>query len=183
MIVNKLNELKELNKHLKPLGGVFLPQDSPKQFEFIFVAEMPSMNEPKNKSEGSESFNFGVTAQDRFLKKLMVESDVAGSYVTDIVKKRDTPRRPTKEEIKQWLPFLIKEIEIIKPKYIVVLGKTNYEKNFKKFVEPSLPKNIKVDWVYHYSQQGGKTNAEVEQKFCEVIKKMRNSELPGGVNK
>lgn len=176
--INKLEELVNLNKPLKPLGGVFLPEGSPEQFDFMFIAEMPSMNEPKEKVKDGESFNFGVTAPDLFLKDLMTKYGIAGSYVTDIVKKRDEPRRPTKEEIKRWLPLLVKEIEIIQPKYIVVLGKTNYENNFKKFVEPLVPESIKVDWVYHYSQQGSKTNAEVEQRFGEVINKMRNSIEP-----
>ena len=173
-INNKLRQLEKLNKLLKPLGGVFLPKDSPKQFDFIFIAEMPSMNEPKEKVKDIESFNFNITASDQFLQNLMIKYNVAGSYVTDIVKKRNEPRRPTKEEIKQWLPFLIKEIKIVQPKYIVVLGKTNYESNFKRFVKPSVSENIKIDWVYHYSQQGSKTNAEVEQKFSEVINKMKN---------
>ena len=170
----KIDKLKQLNKTLKmphELSGVFLPIDSPKRFDFMFIAEMPSMNEPKEKG-GDINYNFGVTAEDKFLRELMVKYDVAGSYVTDIVKKRNKPGRPTKEEIKRWLPFLLTEIEIIQPKYIVILGKTNYDNNFKKFVEPSIPNEIKVNWVYHYSQQGRKTNVEVEQRFKEVVNKI-----------
>ncbi|HOI97671.1 MAG TPA: uracil-DNA glycosylase family protein [Candidatus Pacearchaeota archaeon] len=171
-IDDKLKKLNDLNKPLKPLGGLFLPQGAKKQFEFMFVAEMPSMNEPEEINDG-ESFNFGVSAPDRFLQKLMTENKVSGSYVTDIVKKRDKPRRPTEEEIMHWCPILLEEIEIIRPKYIIVIGKTNYERNFKKFVEPRIPSSIKIDWVWHYSQQGSKTNAEIEQKFFDIVNKMR----------
>jgi uracil-DNA glycosylase family 4 len=174
---NKLKKLEIINRPLKPLGGLFLPTGSQKQFEFMFVAEMPSMNEPNEMKEG-KSFNFGVTAEDKFLQKLMIKNNVAGSYVTDIVKRRDRPRRPTRDEINQWLPVLIEEIEIIQPKYIIVLGKTNYDVNFRKFVEPLIPKDIKIDWVWHYSQQGSKTNVEVEQRFSEIIDKMRNNSRP-----
>jgi len=178
--MNKLNKLEYLNKTLKPpeeLGGVFLPVGSPKQFDFMFVAEMPSMNEPKKESAKKENFNFGdFDARCRFFQELIIKYGVAGSYVTDIVKKRDEPRRPTKEEIKKWLPFLLKEVEIIQPKAIIVLGRRTYDMSFKPFVEPFIPKNIKVDYVFHYSQQGAKTNAEVEQRFSEVIRKMRYSE-------
>lgn len=172
---DKLGRLEELNKTLKSpqeLGGAFLPEGSPKQFEFMFVAEMPSMNEPKNKS--TEKFsNFSVTARDRFLKEMMMKYGVAGSYVTDIVKERDVPRQPTKGEIEKWRPFLLEEVEIIQPRVIVVLGKRTYDASFKPFIEPHIPKQIKVEYVFHYSQQGAKTNAEVEQRFGEVIGKIR----------
>lgn len=173
----RLGKLNDLNKNLKPpkeLSGAFLPKESPKQFAFMFIAEMPSMNVPKDISDLGGNFN--VSAPDKFLQRMMITYRVAGSYVTDIVKKGDVPGRPTKEEIQQWLPFLLKEIEIIQPKAIIVLGKRTYEGSFRKYIEPRIPKGIKVDWVFHYSQQGSKTNAEVEQRFSEVINKMRNNE-------
>lgn len=175
MMKNKLNKLKKLNEPLKPLGGVFLPKNTTKQFEFMFIAEMPSMNKPKGDADNDEDFNFGVTARDRFLQKLMTTYGVGGSYVTDIVKTKDLPRRPAKEEIKRWLPHLLKEIEIIQPKYIIVIGKTNYEHNFQKYIQSLIFDDIKVGWVWHYSQQGSKTNAEVEQRFAEVINGIQNS--------
>lgn len=179
-MANKLNKLKDLNKTLKPLpdelGGIFLPKGYKEQFDFMFVAEMPSMNEPRNKFYENKNFNFGVTARDRFFQEMMIRHEVAGSYVTDIVKERNIPRRPTKEEILKWIPFLLQEIEIIKPKTIIVIGKTNYEKNFKLFIKSLISKDIKVDWVFHYKQQGAKTDIEVEQRFSEVIGKMRNNE-------
>lgn len=173
----KIESLKELNKRLKPpaeLGGLFLPVGAKEQFEIMFVAEMPSMNEPENEIDRAKNFNFGITARDRFLLELLTKYGVAGSYVTDIVKGRDIPRKPTKEEIEKWLPFLLEEIEIIRPKGIIVLGKRTYDASFKPFVEPLIKGNIKLDWVFHYSQQGAKTNLEVEQRFSEVVLKMKN---------
>ena len=175
---DKLKKLENLNQSLKQppkeYCGEFLPKEFPKQFEFMFVAEMPSMSEPKNKSDGKPS-NFNATKKDIFLKEMMARCGVAGSYVTDIVKARDRARRPTKKEIQKWLPFLLKEIKIIQPKAIIVLGKTNYDVNFKRFVEPYIPEGIKVDNVFHYSQQGAKSNAEIEQRFREVINEIRNT--------
>jgi uracil-DNA glycosylase family 4 len=175
---NILSKLNNLNKSLKPpgeLGGRFLPVGYKEKFDFMFVAEMPSMNEPKKISDKYDNFNFSITARDKFFQEMMIKNDVAGSYVTDIVKQRDIPRRPTKQEIQKWLPFLIKEIEIIKPKAIIVLGRRTYDASFKPFIEPFIPKNIKVDYVFHYSQQGAKTNAEVQQRFSEVIDNLENA--------
>jgi len=139
----------------------------------MFIAEMPSMGTLKDIS--GLGGNFNMSAPDKFLQKMMITYGVTGSYVTDIVKRGDIPRRPTKEEIRQWLPFLLKEIEIIQPKAIIVLGKRTYDKNFKLFVGPYISKKITVDWAFHYSQQGAKTNVEVEQRFSEVIKKMKTN--------
>lgn len=175
----KLKALKELNKKLMPpkeLGGLFLPVGVKEQFEIMFVAEMPSMNEPEREDNRTQNFNFGITARDRFFQNLLIKYGVGGSYVTDIVKERDIPRKPTKEEIRKWLSFLLKEIEIIQPQGIIVLGRRTYEASFRPYVEPLLFNAIKVDYVYHYSQQGAKTNVEVENRFREVVARMKNIE-------
>jgi hypothetical protein len=47
---DKLYKLKEITDTLKlpdELGGVFLPKGYKERFDIMFVAEMPSMNEPK----------------------------------------------------------------------------------------------------------------------------------------
>lgn len=168
-----LDKLNRLNKSLKPpkeLGGVFLPKDFKERFDIMFVAEMPSMNNPREARASKENFNFNVTKRDRFFQEMLVKYGVGGSYVTDIVKERDFPRRPTEAEIKNWLPFLLKEIEIIQPKAIIVLGKRTYEQSFEPHIEPKLPKNIKTDYVFHYSSQVSKR--KFERRFNEVIKKL-----------
>ena len=174
---NKLNKLENLNKTLNPpreLSGVFLPRNSQKQFDFMFVAEMPSMNMPKD-WDGKSNYNFGeFDARCRFFQEMMTKYGVAGNYVTDIVKKRDIPRKPTKIEIEKWLPFLLKEIETIQPKAIIVLGKRTYEASFKPFVESLIPKEMRVDYVFHYSSQVPRN--KFEERFSEVISRIRNSE-------
>jgi len=172
----KLNKLEQLNKKLKPpqeLGGIFLPRNHQEQFVFMFVAETPSMNEPKNKSGENDNFNFDVTARDKFFQEMMTKYGVGGSYVTDIVKARDIPRRPTKAEIQKWLPFLLKEIEIIQPKAIIILGRRTYEVSFRPFVEPHIQdKDIKLDYVFHYSSRVPRK--KFEQRFREVVNRMKN---------
>jgi uracil-DNA glycosylase family 4 len=170
--IQRLEELKGSLKFPHELGGEFVPEGCPKQFEFMFVAEMPSMSEPKNSTVVYPNYS-AAAHRGKFLKEMMTKCGVAGSYITDIVKGRDIPRRPTKTEIEKWLQFLLQEVEIIQPKAIIVFGKTTYERSFKLSVEPHIPKHIKVDWVWHYSQQGAKSNAEVEQKFDEVINRIR----------
>jgi uracil-DNA glycosylase family 4 len=166
----RLGRLEALNAALNPahdLSGIFLPIESEKQFDVMFVAEMPSMNVPKGWVPGDPIPNFSETARDRFLQEMMVKYRVAGSYITDIVKTRDVPRKPRPDEITKWLPFLLEEIEIMRPKALVVLGKRTYDGSFTPFVARHIPKTIKVDWVFHYSNQV--TRKKFEERFRDVI--------------
>ena len=168
---SKLSKIENLNKALKPpkeLGGNFVPDGFKKQFDFMFIAEMPSMREPKNIQDLYINYNF---KGDKVLLETMTNCGVGGSYVTDIVKERGLPGRPTEEQIKKWLPFLLKEIDIIKPKYIIVLGEGNYFCNFKPWVKSQIDERVKVDWVFHYSTQVPRL--KFEQKFREVINRLR----------
>ena len=141
---NRLTRLEALNKTLVPpdfLGGVFLPPDSPKKFrDVMFLAEMPSMNVPIGWVKGQPNFNFNVTSRDRFLQEMMSKYGVAGRYATDIVKKRAAPRTPTRSEVEYWLPFLRKEIEIIQPQALVVIGRRTYDQSFMPFVAQHISK-------------------------------------------
>lgn len=66
---------------------------------------------------------------DAFLEQAGI--DRASLYVTNVVKFRPTRRSeagrvvnrpPTQEEIKLFLPWLLKEIELVDPRYIITLG-------------------------------------------------------------
>ena len=137
----------------------------------MFLAEMPSMNVPIDYVEGQPIPNFAETARDKFLQEMMRKYGVDGSYVTDIVKTRDVPRRPTRTEVENWLPFLLKEIEIIEPQTLVVIGRRTYDQSFRPFVAQHIPKNIKIDWVFHYSNQVPRQR--FEDKFREVLGRLR----------
>ena len=54
-----------------------------------------------------------------------IDLDRKKVYISNIVNYRPPEnRRPTNEEIKRYLPFITKHIEIINPKIIVLLGST-----------------------------------------------------------
>jgi uracil-DNA glycosylase family 4 len=165
-----------LTRQLRPpeeLGGVFLPRDASPQFDLMFLAEMPSRREPKENGRKLVNFNFdaSVGARDRFLRDMMLKYGVGGSYVTDIVKRRAVPRRQTRAEILTWLPFLLEEIAIIRPKALVVLGKRTYEQSYLPHVASRIKDDIPVDYVFHYSNQVPRE--KFEQRFALVIHKLR----------
>ena len=85
----------------------------------IFVGEAPGRNEAKTGRP------FCGTAG-KILDELLghVSIDRKGIYITNIVKDRPPENRdPTPKEIESYGPFLDRQIEIIKPKVIVSLGR------------------------------------------------------------
>lgn len=170
--VEKINKLNKSLKQPEELAGMFLPRGYKEQFDIMFVAEMPSMNEPKGVL-AEDNFNFGVTARDRFFQDMLVKYGAAGSYVTDIVKARDIPRQPTEKEIKEWLNFLLEEIKIIGPRVIIVIGQRTYEQSFRPFIEQLAPKDIKIDYIFHYCSQVPRD--KFEERFKKIVRRSKRN--------
>ena len=166
---DKIEALSRLNRQLSPpeeLCGLFLPPGARQRDDILFLAEMPSMNEPSNSVH--TPFNFGVTARDRFFQDMLVKYGLAGVYVTDIVKRRDVPRRPTKSEIVLWLPFLKKELAILTPSMIIVIGKRTYD-SFIRHVAEQLNDHFRHDFIFHYCSQVSRS--KFEERLREVVDK------------
>jgi uracil-DNA glycosylase family 4 len=91
--------------------------------DIVFIGEAPG----KNEDEQGLPF---VGAAGKFLNEMLagiglVRSDI---YITNIVKYRPTNNRdPLPEEKAAFLPFLKQQIEVIKPKLIVTLGRHSME--------------------------------------------------------
>jgi uracil-DNA glycosylase len=86
----------------------------------MLVGEAPGRNE----AEQSRPFCGQAGKRlDRILQKASLKrQDV---YITNVVNDRPPKnRKPTKKEVELYFPFLIKQIQIIKPKAIVTLGAT-----------------------------------------------------------
>jgi uracil-DNA glycosylase family 4 len=169
----RVTAIRKLNRTLKfpkESGGNFLPPDAAPRFDLMFVSEMPSMRDLSDVEPGKENINFLHTGRDLFLQEMIVKYGAAGSYVTDVVKTRSLPRRPTKAEVLKWLPFLLREVAIIQPRGLIVLGKRTYEHAFLPYVTPRLPSSIRVDYVFHYSSQVPKP--KFEERFGSVVTSM-----------
>jgi len=163
----KIEALSRLNRQLSPpeeLCGLFLPPGAAQRDDVLLLAEMPSMNEPKGSVQSP--CNFGVTARDRFFQDMLVDYGLSGVYVTDIVKRRDIPRRPSEHEVKQWLPFLKKELAILCPSMIIVIGKRTYD-CFLRHVIEYLDGHFRHDFIFHYCSQVPR--AKFETRLREVV--------------
>ena len=151
----KVQALRNLNATLrapKQLSGVFLPSGARERDDLLLLAEMPSMATPKT-TDPVKQVNFGATARDSFFKDMLQKHGLSGVYVTDVVKQRAQPRPPTREEILEWRPFLLQEIEILDPKVIIVIGRRTYEQSFLPHILPALKSQISHDYIFHYCSQ------------------------------
>jgi uracil-DNA glycosylase family 4 len=95
----------------------------------MFIGEAPGKNEA---ATGRPFCGRSGKVLDELLKHVKLErKDV---YITNIVKDRPTNNRdPKSEEIEIYAPFLDRQIEILKPKIIVTLGRFSMEYIMKRY--------------------------------------------------
>ena len=106
----------ELKKNAK---NIVFSDGNPKS-KIMFIGEAPGANEDQ------EGLPF-VGKAGKLLDKMMAAIDLDRNkvYISNIVNYRPPEnRKPTEEEIKRYLPFIAKHIEIIEPKIVVLLGST-----------------------------------------------------------
>ena len=114
----KIKEIK--NCKLKENASNIVFSDGNPNSKIMIIGEGPGANEDK------EGFPFvGRAGQllDKMLNAINLSRD--NVYITNVVNYRPPEnRKPTDEEVKRYLPFLKKHIEIIRPKIILLLGST-----------------------------------------------------------
>ena len=91
--------------------------------DIVFIGEAPG----KNEDEQGLPF---VGAAGKFLNEMLAEAGMERSdvYITNIVKYRPPNNRdPSPEEKAAFLPYLLRQLEIINPKAIITLGRHSME--------------------------------------------------------
>lgn len=91
--------------------------------DVVFIGEAPGKN------EDLQGVPF-VGAAGKFLDQMLASANLQRSdiYITNIVKYRPPDNRdPKPEEKKAFWPFLVRELQIIKPRIIVTLGRHSME--------------------------------------------------------
>ncbi len=137
---SKLNQMKKVRDEIfnlveSPLyaervaNGVFpVIGDGNHDAKIIFVGEAPGRNEAKT---GRPFCGVSGKVLDELLKHVGINRD--DIYITNIVKDRPTNNRdPKPEEIEIYAPFLDRQIDIIKPKAIVTLGRFSMDYIMRK---------------------------------------------------
>ena len=113
-----ISEIK--NCSLKDYATKMVFSDGNPNSKIMIIGEGPGANEDK---EGLPFVGRAGQLLDRMLKSIDLDRD--NVYITNVVNYRPPEnRKPTDEEIKRYLPFITKHIEIINPKILVLLGST-----------------------------------------------------------
>jgi DNA polymerase len=91
--------------------------------EIVFIGEAPG----KNEDEQGLPF---VGAAGKFLNEMLAQANMDRNdvYITNIVKYRPPNNRdPLPEEKKAFWPYLLKQLQIIRPKVVITLGRHSME--------------------------------------------------------
>jgi len=92
-------------------------------------AEIVLIGEAPGKNEDEQGLPF-VGAAGKFLDKLLAAADIKRSdvYITNIVKYRPPNNRdPEDDEKKAFWPYLVRQLDVIRPKVVVTLGRHSME--------------------------------------------------------
>ena len=125
---NKVQRLKKLRDDIKDIKNCKLKEsasnlvfsDGHPDSKVMIIGEGPGANEDK---EGLPFVGRAGQLLDKMLSAINLNREKV--YITNVVNYRPPEnRKPTDIEVKRYLPFLKKHIEIIKPKIILLLGST-----------------------------------------------------------
>ena len=130
-IRDEIMELKDSPLYIERVENGYFPVigAGSHDADIMFIGEAPGKNEAKT---GRPFCGASGRILDELLSHIkMKREDI---YITNIVKDRPTSNRdPKPEEIELYSPFLDRQIEIIKPKVIVTLGRFSMNYIMKKF--------------------------------------------------
>ena len=118
LLKKSIIELKNCN--LKRHGKNMVFCDGNPKSKIMLVGEAPGANEDQ---EGLPFVGRAGMLLDKMLAAINLDRKKV--YISNIVNYRPPEnRKPTEEEIRRYLPFITKHIEIINPKILVLLGST-----------------------------------------------------------
>ena len=125
---DKAENLENLKKSILSLNNCNLKKqaknivfsDGNPNSKIMLIGEAPGANEDE---EGLPFVGRAGALLDKMLSA--IDLDRKKVYISNIINYRPPEnRRPTDEEMKRYLPFITKHIEIINPKILVLLGST-----------------------------------------------------------
>ena len=125
---DKANNLEKLRKSIHNIKNCNLKKnatnlvfsDGNPKSKIMLIGEAPGANEDE---EGLPFVGRAGALLDKMLAAINLDRKKV--YISNIINYRPPDnRKPTDEEIKRYLPFITKHIEIINPKILVLLGST-----------------------------------------------------------
>jgi uracil-DNA glycosylase family 4 len=125
-----------------------VPGEGPENAEIMFIGEAPGWNEDKQ----GRPF---VGQAGQFLDKLLasINLDRNKVYITNVIKTRPPDNRdPSPIEIQNCAPYLDMQLEILKPKMIVTLGRYSMARFFPgKTISKIHGTAVKKDGIIYFA--------------------------------
>jgi len=186
-IMNRGKELEKLNQEIRnckkcPLWKSrekAVPGEGPVDAKIMIIGQSPGVEEDKT----GKPF---VGRAGRFLNELLKIAKINREkiFITSILKCLPQPpinRKPKKEEIEACLPYLKKQVEIIKPKRFILLGEVAFsiflpKKKLKDFRGKWLEKNGKFYFPTYHPAAGlrfPKIKKILEKDFTEIKSRIK----------
>jgi uracil-DNA glycosylase family 4 len=133
--------------------------EGPKDARIMLIGQNPG------KEEARQHRPF-VGRSGRFLNQVLEEVGLERSslYITGAVKET-TPRnqKPTRSEIERWRPYLLREIEEVKPRIIVLMGEVAWQ----------TPRSAGIHYIETYHPAAAMRFPRFRQKFREDFKMLK----------
>jgi uracil-DNA glycosylase len=101
----------------------------------------------------------------KFLDKILEENKIKRKnlYITSVVKlKTPKNRKPNRDEIDFFMPYLIEKIKIIKPKIVVLMGEIAWK----------IPKIKGISYIKTYHPAAAMRFPKIRKKFGKDFKKI-----------
>jgi uracil-DNA glycosylase family 4 len=133
--------------------------EGPQNAEIMLIGQNPGREEAK---QGQPFVGKSGKYLDTVLRKNNL--DRSKLYITSVVK-ATTPRnrKPSAQEIRYWMPYLLEEIGQVKPKIIVLMGKVAWE----------TPRLEAVDYIETYHPAAAMRFPRAREKFENDFERLR----------
>ena len=140
--------------------GTFVAGEGPLNAEIMLIGQNPGSEEAKR----GRPF---VGKSEKYLDTVLRKNNVDRSklYITNVVKEM-TPgnRRPTAQEIRYWMPYLLGEIRQVEPKIVVLMGKIAWK----------TPRLKAIEYIETYHPAAAMRFPRTREKFESDFEKLKN---------
>jgi uracil-DNA glycosylase family 4 len=141
------------------LGKEIVYGEGPSDANIMLIGQNPGKEEAKQ----GKPF---VGRSGKYLNSVLLKNNIDRSelYITSVVKE-PTPRnrKPTKEEIDYWMPFLVEEIQLVKPKVIVLMGEVAWK----------TPRFEAINYIETYHPAAAMRFPKARERFERDIRKIK----------
>jgi|WetSurMetagenome_2_1015567.scaffolds.fasta_scaffold76391_2 uracil-DNA glycosylase len=141
-----------------------VPGEGPANAKIMLIGQNPGAEEDKT----GRPF---IGRSGKYLTKVLQKNGLDRNqlFITSIVKhKSPNNRKPTPDEIAACLPYLVSQINLIKPKIIVLMGRTAWQ----------TPQQPNITYIKTYHPSAAMRFTKIRRKFEEDIKTLKQIEKP-----